>query len=194
VSKDHRKPDVLIVRLDPAYAQEYEAAWLKHQADVLVSYAPDSYQPPKKLLELWISDADRWRIARLLRRIATTPAILKALTQTSKRRARRGRPVLNGARDWKIALDLELTRERLQIEKGDRYSNKTADGEVEDAWKLGRSVVQGAHTKWIKWAPWVQWAEYQRKSFAHEHPRMKQRRLLAEISNALRKSIKTKSG
>ncbi len=170
----------------PTTDEQIEILRLNRWAAVLLGNPPDSDLPPKRPMpDFWISDQERSSIARYLRRLAQTPKALKML-EVPKAPPDLGRPVENAERNYYVALDYELTLERLKIEKPGKPVTKLAQGEVGDAWGLGRTVLLEAHADYSKFDHWKWWADCERAKLEHQFAGMIREQQLLEMSKTLR--------
>ena len=176
---------------DQNWAQRMETARLNHMADQLLGIPP-TYGAPKpdnKLFNpsrvaplpvLMLGDIERWQLADYLRSL-TKPAVLRALQRARARTKKRG-PKTDGARLWKAALEMEVSRRP----KDTAY-----------AWELGLSRLYEIHAELSRRhrradglpgaleGTWRYWAAYELRKFRYAHrdiqPRARRAAFIEEL-------------
>jgi hypothetical protein len=128
-----------------------------------------------------MSDFERHQVVTFLRRMARTPAAIEAMSTTPRGR---GKPSTRESRERasRIALDYDLTKERIKLEKSGKANDAAV--EVGEAWNAGRTAIMDAY----KEPRWKHWGDYERKRFAIENPNLNGAALLRAHSMELRKS------
>lgn len=101
-----------------------------------------------------MTEYEHRQIAHYLHRLADTPAAIEAMLADPKGP---GRPPAKASRDWKMSLDYEVTKERLQIAKLGKAD--VAKAEVGKAWGVGRTVLMDAHNASSEHPLWSQWGD-----------------------------------
>ncbi|MHB1813428.1 MAG: hypothetical protein ACYCUE_01125 [Steroidobacteraceae bacterium] len=174
------------------WAERMEAARLNHMADQLLGIPP-TYGAPKPdnklfnpsmdepLRPLFLGDLERWQIANFLRSL-TKPAVLRALQRARTRTKKRG-PKTDGARLWKAALEMEVSRR---------------PKDTAHAWKLGRSRLYEIHAELSRRhrradglpgaleGTWRYWAAYELRKFRYAHRDIRPRARRAAFIEELR--------
>ncbi|MDA8348145.1 MAG: hypothetical protein M0038_04960 [Pseudomonadota bacterium] len=154
---------------DQNWAQRMEAARLNHMADQLLGIPPTygartpnnkQFNPSRvaPLPVLMLGDIERWQLADYLRSL-TKPAVLRALQRARTRTKKRG-PKTDGARLWKAALEMQVSKRP----KDTAY-----------AWKLSPSRLYEIHAQLTKRqracvpGHWRWWAAYELRKFRYAH-------------------------